>query len=40
MFWSLMRIYIQNRWEKYFYKLFNDGKEEFNCELEDLTVSE
>ena len=31
---------IKNRWEEYFYKLFNDGIEDSSCELEDLTVNE
>ena len=31
---------IKNRWEEYFYKLFNDGIEDFSCVLEHLTVNE
>ena len=31
---------IKNRWEEYFYKLFNDGCEGSRYDLEDLTVSE
>ena len=31
---------IKNRWEPYFYKLFNDGIEDSSCVLEDLTVNE
>ena len=31
---------IKNRWEEYFYKLFNDGIEDSSCVLEDLTINE
>ena len=37
---GFLTIDIKNRWQEYFYKLFNDGSESSTCELEDLTVSE